>query len=272
MADTQSPAAAAVAAVEQKSADAVPAVVTEKQPEAKDERFEALARKERQLLKMRKEIESERNQLKQRAVEYETGYVSKSRLTEDPFGTLSEAGLTYDKLTELLLATPNMNDPAIRALTTKIKALEDKNTAAAKQAEEAQAAQYTEAIKQITNEIKQLVSTGDGYEMIRETNMAEAVTELIEQTYNSEGYLMDTEEACKQVEEHLLIEAEKISKLKKLQDRLQPKAPEVTGAPTKQSPNQIKTLTNAVSAQPTKRLSEKDRIARAMAAFNGKLT
>lgn len=270
------PAAQAVQAVQAtKPTDAAPIPSAQVKPEgeqAPDPRMEAFARKERQLHKMRKELDAEREQLKTRISEYETGYIPKSRLTEDPFGVLSEAGLSYDTLTAKLLEAPNMNDPAIRALMGKIKALEDKQGQAAKQVEEAQEKQYKEAITQISNDVKQLVESNEAYEMIKESGLHEAVVELIEQTYNSEGYLMDTEEACKQVEDHLLVEAERFAKTKKLQAKLAIKPEAVTQDPKQASTStQMKTLTNAVSATPTKRLSDKERRERAIAAFNGKL-
>lgn len=282
MADTPiiTPVAAAVNAVQQKSAEpkngTAPASPETEQaqvaPES-DPRLEALARKERQLHKMRKEIESERTQLKAKLAEYETGYIPKQRLEEDPFGTLGELGMDYDKLTERLLNTPNMSDPAIRMLTQKIKAIEEKAAQATKQAQESEAAQYRDAIAQINKEVSTVVSTSDEYEMIRETGMQEAVVELIEQTHTNEGRLMDIEEACKQVEEHLLVEAEKFAGTKKLQSRLAAKAAvPATDPKSQQSPNQLKTLTNAVSTQSKTRLTSKERMERAIAAFQGKLT
>lgn len=264
---------------QQPAAPAAPIVATEavseqstKTPEAQDPRFEALARKERQLHKMRKEIEAERTQLKSKISEYETGYIPKQRLTEDPFGVMTEAGLSYEKLTEMLLNSPNMNDPTTRALFAKVKALEDKQTQVARAQEEAQQRQYQDAVKQISNEVKMLVASSADFETIKEVGMEEAVTELIEQTYNSEGYLMDIEEACKQVEEHLLAEGERFAKLNKVQSRLKPKTEEPVSSPTEKQSQAPKTITNALNAQPTKRLSEKERIARALAAFKGQLT
>lgn len=271
MADTPTPAAQAVEAVEAKTG-----MVPEAAPKAEpaDPRFEALARKERQLQRMRKDLEAERSALQTKQKDYETGYIPKQRLTEDPFGTLNELGLTYDKLTEMLLETPNMNDPAIRALQNKIRALEEKQNQAVKMQEEAATRQYQDAIKQITSEVKQLVDTSADFEMVKTTGLHEAVVELIEQTYNKDGYLMDIQEAAKQVEEHLLEEAEKLANTGKVKSRLQSKAqPASEPNQPEQQQSGIKTLTNAVGAKPApkNRLSEKERIARAMAAFSGKL-
>lgn len=276
MADTN-PAAAAINAVQQQQTgeptteQTTAPVVSEKQTQAADPQLEAFARKERQFHKMRQELANERAQIKAKLAEYETGYIPKAKLTEDPLAVLTEAGVSYEKLTEAILNQPNLNDPTTRALMNKIKALEEKQSQAAKAQEEAAQRQYQDAVKQITSEVKQLVTADETFEMIRETGLHDAVTELIEQTYNSEGYLMDIKEACQQVEDELLAQAEKLAKAKKVQSRLAPKAEVNADVKTEQPSITPKTLTNAVSATPTKRLSEKERIARAMAAFNGQL-
>jgi len=268
MADTvnnPTPAAVAVDAVKQPSTNEAPAVT------APDPRLEAMARKERQFHRMRKEIEAEKATWKSKQAEYESNYVPKSRLAEDPLAVLTEAGISYDKLTEILLNSPNSNDPTIRAIRSEIKALKDAQENSSKRQSEAQEQQYNQAVKQITTEVKLLVDSNPNYESIKETGMQEAVVELIKQTFDAQGYLMDIEDAAKEIEEHLMAEALKMSKLKKLQPKLKTEQP--VSAPRRQE-QQIqtspRTLTNTVNAQP-QRSSDKERIARAMAAFKGEL-
>jgi hypothetical protein len=83
--------------------------------------------------------------------------------------------------------------------------------------------------------------------------------------------LIDIEDAAQQIEEHLMAEALKMSKLRKLQ----PKTEQLVSKPVPRSTQQLqttpRTLTNTVSAQSPQRSSEKERIARAMAAFKGEL-
>lgn len=266
MADTQvtpTPAAVAVEAVKQP--DTAVAATTP------DPRLEAMARKERQFHKLRKEIEAEKAGWKTKQADYESNYVPKSRLAEDPLAVLTEAGISYDKLTEILLNSPNSNDPTIRAIRSEIKALKDAQEASSKRQQESQDQQYQQALKQISTEVKLLVDSDANFETIKETGMQDAVVELIEQTFNSSGILMDIEEAAKEIEEHLMTEAIKMSKLKKLQPKLKTETP--VSAPVKQQQLQTspRTLTNTVSAQSPQRTSEKERIARAMAAFKGEL-
>ncbi len=174
----------------------------------------------------------------------------------------------------MLLSQPNANDPATKAILSKLQALEAKQLAAERQQQENQSKQYQDAVKQIGNEIKQLVDSSAEYETIKELGLHDAVTELIEQTFATEGHIMDITEACTQVENHLLEEAVRMSQLKKVQSRLVPKqaaVPPVTPPPQKQPgiTSTLRTLTNDIPAKPAGRSSEKERIARAMAAFKG---
>ena len=250
------------------AASQTPAPVAESTP-AVDPKLEAFARKERQLHKMRKELETERAELKQRAAEYETGYISKAKLTEDPFGVLTDAGLTYDQLTERLLNQPNMNDPTIKAITAKLKAMEDKQAAVERSIQEREARQYEEVKKAISNDIKQLVASEADYETIKEAKCEDQVLQYIIDTYEKDGILVDVAEACKHIENYLVEEGYKFSQLNKIKARLMPKAPEPV-SPVVPQQSQMKTLTNAVSASPS-RSTEKDRKARALAAFRGEL-
>lgn len=248
-------------------------------PEANqgDEREQMFAKRERQIRQMQKQIQQEKEEMKQRLAQYETDYIPRSKLKEDLWGVLNNEGIDYNRLTEEVLNQPNMNDPTTRALMNKLKALEDKQLAAERSAQEATQRQYEQALAQIKNEVLMTVDAGAEYETIKELGMQEAVVELIEQTFNSEGRLMDIEEAAKQVETYLVEEGLKLAKLKKIQASLAPKTeaePSVAPKqPLKQSQPQVqlKTLTNTVQAQTSKKSSEKERIARAMAAFKGEL-
>lgn len=243
--------------------------------EQKDPRFEAFERREKALQsqhkKQQEELRLEREQWQQKIKSYESDYVPKSRLKDDPLGLIQESGLSLDQLAEMLLNQPNQNDPTVKAMLNKISALEAKQAKAEADAQAAQTNSYANAIKQINTEVKLLVDSNPDYETIKAVGMEEAVTQLIESTYKDEGYLMDIETAARQIEDKLVEEAYKYAQLSKVQKRLQPA--EVTPAqPQKQqgqpAPNTpgIKTLTN--SMQTSSKSSEKDRIQRAIAAFN----
>ena len=126
---------------------------------------------------------------------------------------------------------------------------------------------YKQAITQIRSDTKKLVTASEEFEAIANTNSVDDVVELIERTFKQDGTLLTVEEAAKQVEDYLVEEAFKLTKLKKIQQRLataqKPAEPKLE--PTKQ-PQTMKTLTNAVSS-PGK-LSVRER---AIAAFKGEL-
>lgn len=278
MADTNVP-GGPVAATPQQTDTSAAATPTAPEPKteqtAVDPKLEAFAKRERQLRKMQQQLQQEKAQWEAKLRQYETDYVPKSRLSEDPIGTLTDLGLDYNKLTEILLNNPTSQDPAIRALRAELKALKDAQSQAKQAAEEATQQQYQQALKAIGNEVKMLVDSDTEYEMIKASGAQDAVVELIEQTFNEQGYLMDVAEAAKQVENYLVEEAHRMAQLKKVQSRLTPKTEAATPTPPKQQTQQqqgMKTLTNAVNQQSApKRLTDKERIERAKLAFMGKL-
>lgn len=258
-------------------AQAVESVKTEAPvaKQAADPREEIYARKERQIRRMQRELESERTQWKTKETDYSTNYINKSRLTEDPISALTESGITVEKLTELLLNQPNSNDPTVRALRSEMKAIKDAQQRTEEAQKQAVEQQYQQAKKQITTEVKLMVDADPEFETIKSTGMQEAVVELIEQTFNAEGYLMDISEAAKAVEEHLAEEGYKLAQTRRVQSRLTPQTktePAVTSSkPQQRQPQvQLKTLTHRVTQEAPKRSSDKERRERALAAFYGK--
>ncbi len=235
---------------------------------AQDPKLEVFARKEKQLRAQQRQLQAEKQAWEAERSKYATEYVPKSRLTEDTIGVLSESGIGLDKLSELLLNTPaSANDPTIRALKAEMAQIKASQEQAAEQSKQAVTASYQQAIKQISNEVKLLVDSDSQFNAIKSMGMQDAVTELIEQTYNKEEYLMDIAEAAKKVEEFLRGEHSKV------QNALNPPAP-VSASPVPKavtSQPTIKTLTNSVSQQVSKRPSDREKRERAIAAFYGQL-
>lgn len=248
------------------------APVSETAPEAKtataDPRMEAFAVKERQLRKMQQELQVEKQRLSGESLKYQTDYVPKSRLTEDPMGVLYEHGITPEKISELLLNAPNNNDPTVRALRAEMKKIQDKQEATEKRLQDETGQRYQQAIKQIGNEVRMMVDSSPDYETIKSAGMQDAVVELIEQTFNRDGVLMSNEEAAQKVEEALIAEGMKFASISKIQAKLAPKADEGQKSPPGQQ--SVKTLTQSMTnSAPAGRSSESERVARAIAAFNG---
>lgn len=255
------------------------------QDPALSKQFAQLARQERQL---RQKVQLQEQQFKAREdalkaredalgakdQEYKSGYISKDRLKRDALSVLTEAGVSYDELTNQII-NQAPTDPRVQStidrLEAKIAELETDSKSTKKSYEDQQTQAYQAAVKQIESDVKKLVYTDIAFETIKHAGATKDVVELITETYNTDGILLSVEEAAQQVEDYLVEEAMKLAKLDKIQKRLQPSA-KVETAPAKQTPaataqkqTQMKTLTNANSGTPRK-MSARDR---AMAAFKG---
>lgn len=245
---------------------------------------ESFARKERQIRQMQKALQAEKaawqKERQTQEQEYKTNYISKNRVKEDPLSVLSEAGISMEELNTILMNAPNSNDPTVRALRAEMKAIKDAQVAQQTATEQAQNQQYEQAVKQIGNEAKLLIDSDPEFETIKGEGMHEAVVELIVETWNTENRLMDVREAALEVENYLVDQGVKFSKYGKVQAKQKPvdtaaQTPAEQKTPTKkQEPVsvQLKTLTNSMPTSPSKKTAEAERKARAIAAFQGKLS
>lgn len=201
----------------------------------------------------------------------ESKYISRDKLKEDPFSALEEMGLSYDELTQRALNAPSpeqrQQEAYIRKLESRLAQIEEKQLETAKTFEQRDLEAKQQTVAQLRNEAKRLVESDANFETIKETGSINDVVELIERTFEQDGYIMSVEEAAQAVEDHLIEEAIKITKIKKIQQRLQsaakPAEQKITDAPKQQ---QVKTLSNNMSS--TRQLSAKER---AVLAFKGEL-
>jgi len=272
--------------VEAQSVSEAPEAVVpaeEKAPDPLSSQYAMIARKERAIRAREAAIRAKEAEIEARRASVaeaaapkaptfdESKYISKEKLMEDTFGTLSEIGLGYDELTERALNAPKANELALsrelKALREEIKALKGDNESTKKSFEESQKQQYDQAVNQINRDAQMLIKSDPNYELIRETGSTREVVKLIEKTFSEDGYLLTVEEAAQMVEDHLLEQAERIARTKKIQQRLAPKSSGETrqqvSQPAQQS--QLKTLTNSVST--TRKLTARER---AIAAFEGR--
>ncbi len=256
------------------------------------DRFAQLARKEKALrikeleLKRReadsvKATQSKDTTLAQTSPDL-SKYISRDDLKNRPFEVLAELGLTYDDLTEQAANAPTPDQVAqqryVAEQDAKIKALEARLEAREKREVENEQSQYDTALRTIKTDVSKLVKVDDNFETIRVWNAEQDVVDLIvkcfkdgldEDTY-PKGTLLSVEEAAQMVEEHLSEATyERLSKSKKLQSRLQPKAPapaaqqEQAGKqPAQQNSQQpIRTLTNAVGSTKQYSMVERAKLA-----------
>jgi hypothetical protein len=263
-----------------------PASEATKPEEKKDDflspKFAALARQEKQVQAARQKLKAEKEAFEREREARLNGYIPKEDLRKNTLSALESAGLSYDDLTKQLLEAPQGQiDPTVRAAQAKIAELEAKLNQITQKQEESQTAAYKQALDTIRHKVSGLVDSSPGdYEMIKALDQSEAVVALIEETFKAEGYVMSEEDAAREVEEHLLEEAVRMSALEKVKKKLAP-AP-ATETPTSQvskpgeekqpipQQQQIKTLTNAIQSAP-RGLTAAERRQRAILAAQGKL-
>lgn len=227
------------------------------------------ALKQEQAMQIREaKIAEQEAAMKARELDYQSNYIPKEKLTGDTLNALLDAGLSYDQITEAMLQQQSQPDftksRAYVELQNELKQIKQSQEQAKKSYEDQQSQAYTQAVNQIKSEAKKLVFTDANFETIKATNSVNDVVELIEETFKQDGILLSVEEAAQAVEDHLVEEAMKIAKIKKIQLKMQSSSPtekKSTDAPKQQ---QLKTLTNSVSS--TRQLTAKER---AMLAFKG---
>jgi hypothetical protein len=232
---------------------------------------QAFAAREKQLRGQMIKMQQEKQAWEAKQKQYETDYVPKSRLKENPWEVLSSEGIGEQDLIRAMQSTPQ--DPVSKALYEKVRAMEAKLAASEQSQSQAQEQQFEDTKKAMSIEIKQSIAANKDYEMLANYEGAdEAVLELIVTDFEKTGVLKDVDEACAEIENHLLEQAYKMAMLSKVQARVKPPQAETVAKPTPkqtQVTTSLRTLTNSLPTQPSGKSSEKERIARAMAAFKG---
>jgi hypothetical protein len=236
--------------------------------------------------KAKRALQIERAELAKQKAEFEANksqgtinpseYVSIAELKANPLKVF-EAGVTYDQLTEAILANQNGQtlDPTVidQLVEKKLnERLEKEFGSRDSQAEQ-------QVLTALRRDVDTLVQGNDDYELVRGEAAQNEVVELIHRTYKKgwpeqnlpAGSLLDIDTAAKFVEDYLLEESMNRFQYKKIKSKLTP-AQEAQEASQKAAPQKpgtvtMRTLTNRVSntAAPL------DRRSRAIAAFQGTL-
>lgn len=200
-------------------------------------------------------------------------YIPKAKLKANAMQVLSEEGISYEQLTQMEIErgqVPQAVQAHLDRLEARLAKQDEELTAFRKGTEEQQGEAYKAAVRQIDQDVRSLVYSDPEFEMIKATNSSKDVTELIEATFKEEGRVMSVEEAAREVEQHLLEEIEKLTRIEKIKKRIaaKPAAESKSNVQTPQTkqPQPMKTLTNATSS--TRQLSAKER---AILAFKGEL-
>jgi hypothetical protein len=210
-------------------------------------RQRALQLKERELLAREKAIQQKPG----------NSVVDLARLKAEPLSVMLESGVTYDQLTEAIMAGQGGTNE-VRALKTELQTLKDEMNKRF-EAEKLQARR--EALINIREDVKELVKEDENFELIKELRQENEVVKLIDVYHRKTGRLLDFKTACEWVEEQLLEDNKNLAGLKKMQKLFTPQP--VT---REQRQMGMRTLTNKDTASP--QLSPKSR---ALAAFYGTL-
>lgn len=218
--------------------------------------YAKLARERRALQRERRELELLRKGIETKPQGSAT--VDLSRLQTKPLDVLLEAGVTYDQLTEALIA--NQGNPEFNQLKAEMKALQE---GIDKKFTDRDTQERQRVLREMRSEANTLVSVGQEFELIKATRAIPDVMRLIEQTYDETGEILDVKEALGLYEAELFKDAERLTAIEKVKNKFMP-APL---PPQQRQPHGIRTLTNRHTASPV--LGRKER---ALAAFYGNLT
>lgn len=229
----------AAAAPSQNSVVETPAT---EDPKPLSPQFAALAREKRALQVKERELADREKALTESA----NGTVKLADLKSKPLEVLLANGVTYDQITEGILANPG--NPELEALKAELREVTDRVNQIPKDQEAASKAQV---IQEMTREAQQLAATPD-FELVQATNSVPQVIELIERAFEKTGEVMDVQEAMKLVEDDLFEQNLKIAQSAKIRSALAPAAPAKPG---------MRTLTNKDGSAPV--LTAKERARRA---------
>jgi len=215
----------------------------------------ALAKQRRALQVKEREIAE-----REKALNGQTRADLEAKLKSSPLSVLQELGVTYDQLTQEILASQGQINPEVEKLKAELAELKG---GVEERFSKAEVAQNESAINYVADKLDALVATGDDFELLK---AAEGEEEVIRRVYNhwkKTGKELDVAQVAKEYQEELAEEATRYAKLKQVQSRLLPTEPvRETPPPT----TGIRTLTNKDSARPTM-----DRKQRAILAMQGQL-
>lgn len=254
------------------ASEATQSTPEDKAQETLSPKFAALARQQKMLRQQQRQIEDARKAMEAERQEIEKAKSWKTRLTQDPYSVLLEAGLTSDKAAALMLQQPDPAAQQLHLLQEEIKALKASQEQSSTKFEQMQKQQYEDAKKQIRSDVTSLINSDETFETIKAMDSAEAVVDLIEKTFVDEGRLMTVEEAAKEIEDYLSAEVMKFTQLKKVKSKLIPPQPDpgIQKQDLTQKPS-MTTLSNRAVQSQARPMTARERRERAILAFQGKL-
>ncbi len=232
-------------------------------------------------------IEQAKAEMAKKNSEYETNYIPKERLKSDLLGVLTELGYDPNQVAQAFQSGPVNVDMTIRKLQKEIAELKAGTETVTKTLEQNKVSQFDAAVNNVRSQAKALVAKDPTFETIKAMGKEEDIVQHILKVFNEGetdaegnevypvGHVLDVTDVATQIEEKLLEEALRFASLEKVKKKLAPPPVEETPESikqkitphTKQTP--IKTLTNTMTASPSKSLSHSERRARAIAIARG---
>lgn len=176
--------------------------------------------------------------------EYEQNY--RSKLAQDPWGEMIAAGLSAEQATQIILNQPTPQDQTLRQVQEQIKALQKQNEELLNQTKNSASESQKRAEAMVLKEIDLLVEGNEAFETITAMGAKQAVFDLIKDTLDNDGYMMTIEDAAQEVENYLIEQTLNYTKLKKVQAKLAPPAPD----PVEQTKGAQQQVTRTQQQQP----------------------
>lgn len=243
-------------------------------PEAKDERMEHLAGREKALQAQARAFKAERDAFLAEKAKASAASQGKAFVKDAFLSDPTAYGLTTEELSQATLGQLNQSPEStrIRQLEAKLAALEDSQKKTLSSVEEGKTQAYQQAVKQISHEVTLLVNNNDAFEAIRHEKATQDVVKYIEDEYKATGIVLDYTKAAQAIEDALREQIRSYSKLSFLAAKTEAPAG-ASPAAQAQTRNAPPTLTHALSqaSRTPGRLTDKDRVERARLAFNGQL-
>jgi len=228
--------------------------------------FAALAKQKREIQLERQKLDAEKAALAAQANGSKSLEEYRARIKANALNVLLEEGVTYDQLTEQILAS-NQENANLSAVEARIKAVEERFETQTKTLTEREAAVENQVKAQIRRDIEALISQGPEYRATREAGYAPKVVELIDRTYKKTGELLDTDVAAGLIEKELRIEAARWAKILEVQGDTPPNKQSQPVQQDRSNTKVMRTLTNRDGTTST----TMDKRSRAIAAMEGRL-
>jgi len=202
-----------------------PEVVVPEKKESLSSQFAALAKKEKRILSEKQAVDARVKELEEKLKLYEQFESKKKEAKTNPLDYLSEAGLSYDELTQFML---NGGKPKEKDKTSELEqklnafmeqAERDKKSQAELQEKQLQE-QEEKVIQQFKDNVKKHIEAKkDTYELVNLYDAQDLVISTIEAHYEKTQEILDLDDAASKVEEYLEGEAKKIANTNKFKDK-----------------------------------------------------